>query len=50
MNQNGPMEYLGSFALCFAAGVLSLQLWRWASSRTRCAPAQSRDLEAKEES
>lgn len=42
MNQNGPMEYLGSFAICFAAGMLTLQLWRWATSRAGQPPERPR--------
>lgn len=49
MNQNGPMEYLGSFAICFAAGMLTLQLWRMACARARHCPELPRDLETQEE-
>ena len=44
MNQNSPMEYLGSFAVCFAAGMLTLQLWRWAASRGKRSPELPREV------
>lgn len=48
MKQNSPIEYLGSFAICFATGVLAVQLWNWAMSRTHELPEYPRTLEDKE--
>ncbi len=44
MNNGRPLEYLGSFAICFAAGMLTLQLWRWAASHTRHSPELPREV------
>lgn len=49
-HNNNPMEYLVSFAVCFAAGMLSIQLLRWTAARSRRAPGQPRTLEDKEKS
>lgn len=50
MKQNSPIEYLGSFAICFATGLLALQLWNWTITRSRRSPEYPRPLEIEEES
>lgn len=49
-NNSNPMEYLVSFAVCFAAGMLSVQLLRWTASRPRKLPSppMPRSLDDKE--
>ncbi|SFN45347.1 hypothetical protein SAMN05660284_01530 [Formivibrio citricus] len=44
MNQNGPIDYLVSFAICFALGALSVQLLQRRSSAP--APNQPKGLES----
>lgn len=50
MKDNSPIEYLGSFAICFATGVLVVQLWNWAIARSQRSPEYPRTLETEEKS